>query len=52
MYKDNDVTVEDRCGNEDSLEKLIEKGDILAADRLLSRMLADMTESDDGRFAE
>lgn len=36
--------------NEDSLEKLVERGDYAAANRLLARMLADMTERDDGRF--
>ncbi len=36
--------------NEDSLEKLVKKEDYLAANRLLVQMLADMTESDDGRF--
>lgn len=36
--------------NEASLEKLLEKGDLAAADRLLGQMLADMTERDDGRF--
>lgn len=36
--------------NEDSLEKLVERGDYNAANRLLAQMLADMTESDDGRF--
>ena len=36
--------------NEDSLEKLVKKGDYLSANRLLVQMLADMTESDDGRF--
>lgn len=36
--------------HEDSLEKLIAKEDYAAANRLLAQMLADMTESDDGRF--
>lgn len=36
--------------NGDSLEKLVEKGDYTAANRLLAQMLADMTENDDGRF--
>lgn len=36
--------------NDDSLEKLVKKEDYFAADRLLAQMLADMTESDDGRF--
>ncbi|MBQ2725957.1 MAG: hypothetical protein IJF78_09635 [Clostridia bacterium] len=36
--------------NDDSLEKLVEKEDYSAANRLLSRMLADMIETDDGRF--
>lgn len=36
--------------NEDSLEKLVKKEDYLSANRLLVQMLADMTESDDGRF--
>lgn len=36
--------------NEDSLENLVEKEDYAAANRLLAQMLADMTESDDGRF--
>ena len=36
--------------NEDSLEKLVKKGDYLSANRLLVQMLADITESDDGRF--
>lgn len=35
---------------EDSLEKLVEKKDHSAANRLLRQMLADMTEPDDGRF--
>lgn len=37
---------------EDSLEKLVEKKDYDAANRLLTQMLADMTESDDGRFGK
>lgn len=36
--------------NDDSLEKLVEKGNYTAANRLLAQMLADMTENDDGRF--
>lgn len=36
--------------NDDSLEKLVEKEDYAAANRLLAQMLADMTENDDGRF--
>lgn len=36
--------------NEDSLEKLAEKKNYAAANRLLLQMLADMTEPDDGRF--
>lgn len=36
--------------NDDSLEKLVKKEDYSAANRLLAQMLADMTESDDGRF--
>lgn len=36
--------------NDDSLEKLIEKEDYGEANRLLAQMLADMTDSDDGRF--
>ncbi|MBQ7378868.1 MAG: hypothetical protein IJW70_04220 [Clostridia bacterium] len=36
--------------NDDSLEKLVEKEDYAAANRLLKQMLADMTEADDGRF--
>lgn len=36
--------------NEDSLEKLVEKEDYTAANRLLNQMLVDMAESDDGRF--
>lgn len=36
--------------NDDSLEKLVKKEDYAAANRLLAQMLADMTESDDGRF--
>lgn len=36
--------------NDDSLEKLVKKEDYIAANRLLSQMLADMTEIDDGRF--
>ena len=36
--------------NEDSLEKLVKNEDYLSANRLLIQMLADITESDDGRF--
>lgn len=36
--------------NDDSLEKLVEKEDYTAANMLLAQMLADMTETDDGRF--
>jgi len=36
--------------NENSLGKLVEKEDYTAANQLLSQMLADMTETDDGRF--
>jgi len=36
--------------NDNSLEKLVEKKDYLSANRLLTQMLRDMTESDDGRF--
>lgn len=36
--------------NEDSLEKLVEREDYDSANKLLSRMLADLTEIDDGRF--
>lgn len=36
--------------NENSLEKLVKKEDYAAANQLLSQMLADMTESDDGWF--
>lgn len=35
---------------EDSLEKLVERGDYSTANRLLHQMLLDMTEQDDGRF--
>lgn len=35
---------------DDSLEKLVEKEDYAAANRLLAQMLADLTEHDDGRF--
>jgi len=38
--------------NENSLEKLVERKEYEAADRLLVQMLADMTENDDGRFRE
>ncbi len=36
--------------NENSLDKLVKKEDYESANRLLTQMLADMTESDDGRF--
>ena len=36
--------------NEDSLEKLVQRGEYASANRLLTQMLADMTEPDDGRF--
>ena len=36
--------------NDDSLEKLVEKENYAAANRLLAQMLADMTENDDARF--
>ena len=36
--------------NENSLGKLVEKEDYESANRLLAQMLADMTETDDGRF--
>lgn len=36
--------------NSDSLEKLIEKENYAAANQLLAQMLADITQSDDGRF--
>lgn len=36
--------------NDDSLEKLAAKEDYVAANQLLTQMLADMTESNDGRF--
>lgn len=36
--------------NDDSLEMLVQRGDYAAANRLLRQMLADLTESDDGRF--
>ncbi len=36
--------------NEDSLEKLVKNEDYLSANRLLTQMLTDMTENDDGRF--
>ncbi len=36
--------------NEDSLDKLVKKEDYGSANRLLNQMLADITESDDGRF--
>ena len=37
--------------NDDSLEKLVQRGDYEAANRLLHQMLLDMTEQDDGRFS-
>lgn len=36
--------------NNDSLEKLVEKGEYNAANQLLRQMIRDMTEEDDGRF--
>lgn len=36
--------------NEDSLEKLVGRGEYEAANRLIRRMLDDITERDDGRF--
>ncbi len=36
--------------NENSLEKLVARKDYAGANRLLSQMLTDMTENDDGRF--
>jgi len=36
--------------NADSLEKLVKNEDYASANRLLVKMLADMTENDDGRF--
>ena len=36
--------------NDDSLDHLVKNGDYAAANRLLTKMLADMTEADDGRF--
>ncbi len=36
--------------NDASLEKLVKREDYTAANKLLSKMLSDMTESDDGRF--
>lgn len=36
--------------NDDSLDQLVKNGDYEAANRLLNKMLADMTEADDGRF--
>lgn len=36
--------------NENSLEKLLERGEYDAANQLLDRMLADISEEDDGRF--
>lgn len=38
--------------NDDSLEKLVEKEDYEAANRLLVKILADMNESNDGRFGK
>lgn len=37
--------------NDDSLEKLVERGDYDTANRLLIQMLSDITEQDDGRFS-
>ena len=37
--------------NEDSLEKLLQRGDLDGANALLRRIYADITEQDDGRFA-
>ena len=37
--------------NEDSLDKLLQRNDIDGANALLRRMLEDITEPDDGRFA-
>lgn len=37
--------------NDDSLEKLVERGDYDTANRLLRQMLLDMTEQADGRFS-
>lgn len=37
--------------NDDSLEKLVKRGDYDTANRLLYQMLLDMTEPDDGRFS-
>lgn len=36
--------------SEGSLEKLVERGEYAAANKLLEQMLADITECDDGRF--
>lgn len=36
--------------NEDSLDSMVKKGDYEGANRLLKQMLADMEETDDGRF--
>ena len=36
--------------SKNSLDLLVKKNDLVAANRLLSQMLADMTEEDDGRF--
>lgn len=38
--------------NDGCLEKLVEKADYDAANRLLKQMLEDMSEADDGRFAK
>lgn len=38
--------------NDDSLEKLVEREDYAGANRLLTQMLSDMTEVDDGRFGK
>lgn len=38
--------------NDDSLQKLVENGNYDAANRLLTQILADMSETDDGRFSK
>lgn len=38
--------------NDDSLEKLVARGDYAGANRLLAQMLADISEVDDGRFGK
>lgn len=38
--------------NDNSLEQLVKNGDYDAANNLLKQMLADMTETEDGRFRE